>query len=290
MLATANAATAVREGIDFFPLTVDVEERAYAAGKIPGSFFRREGRPTEDAILTCRLTDRPLRPSFAKGFRNETQIVDHGHRRRPGEPPRRALHQRRLGGADDLGHPLRGPDRRRPPGLRPGRHLDPPPDLRRGRREHLRARRRRPGARQRRRRRDDGRGRRHREGLRLLRGRRPEGHRGRRRRRPGGQQGLDQGGDRPAARAGREGRRRPRPDRDDGVHADARLRRRRVRGRRARGRGQARPGRDHRRQGRAQRRHRRRQGRGRGRAGRHQGRARRPSPAGSGRSRRPCAR
>ena len=62
-------------GIDFFPLTVDVEERAYAAGKIPGSFFRREGRPTEDAILTCRLTDRPLRPSFPKGFRNETQVV-----------------------------------------------------------------------------------------------------------------------------------------------------------------------------------------------------------------------
>ena len=55
--------------------TVDVEERAYAAGKIPGSFFRREGRPTEDAILTCRLTDRPLRPAFPDGYRNETQIV-----------------------------------------------------------------------------------------------------------------------------------------------------------------------------------------------------------------------
>ena len=75
VLTTANAASDVRPGIDFFPLTVDVEERAYAAGKIPGSFFRREGRPTEDAILTCRLTDRPLRPSFADGFRNETQIV-----------------------------------------------------------------------------------------------------------------------------------------------------------------------------------------------------------------------
>ena len=75
MLTTANAAHDVRPGIDFFPLTVDVEERAYAAGKIPGSFFRREGRPTEDAILTCRLTDRPLRPSFADGFRNETQVV-----------------------------------------------------------------------------------------------------------------------------------------------------------------------------------------------------------------------
>ena len=75
VLTTANAAKSVREGVDFFPLTVDVEERAYAAGKIPGSFFRREGRPTEDAILTCRLTDRPLRPSFPDGFRNETQVV-----------------------------------------------------------------------------------------------------------------------------------------------------------------------------------------------------------------------
>jgi polyribonucleotide nucleotidyltransferase len=75
VLATANAARGVRDGIDFFPLTVDVEERAYAAGKIPGAFFRREGRPSEQAILTCRLTDRPLRPAFPDGFRNETQIV-----------------------------------------------------------------------------------------------------------------------------------------------------------------------------------------------------------------------
>ncbi|HSP28776.1 MAG TPA: polyribonucleotide nucleotidyltransferase, partial [Ilumatobacteraceae bacterium] len=75
VLTTANAAKSVREGMDFFPLTVDVEERSYAAGKIPGSFFRREGRPSDDAILTCRLTDRPLRPSFPDGFRNETQIV-----------------------------------------------------------------------------------------------------------------------------------------------------------------------------------------------------------------------
>ncbi|MGA0885169.1 MAG: polyribonucleotide nucleotidyltransferase [Ilumatobacteraceae bacterium] len=75
VLTTANAAKDVRPGIDFFPLTVDVEERSYAAGKIPGSFFRREGRPTEDAILTCRLTDRPLRPAFPDGFRNEVQVV-----------------------------------------------------------------------------------------------------------------------------------------------------------------------------------------------------------------------
>src|SRR3954464_168945 len=75
VLVTANAAKGVRESIDFFPLTVDIEERMYAAGKIPGSFFRREGRPTDQAILTCRLIDRPLRPSFADGYRNETQVV-----------------------------------------------------------------------------------------------------------------------------------------------------------------------------------------------------------------------
>lgn len=65
-----------KEHFDFFPLTVDVEERSYAAGKIPGSFFRREGRPSTDAILACRLIDRPLRPSFAKGLRNEVQVVE----------------------------------------------------------------------------------------------------------------------------------------------------------------------------------------------------------------------
>jgi polyribonucleotide nucleotidyltransferase len=64
-----------REGIDFFPLTIDVEERMYAAGKIPGSFFRREGRPSETAILTCRLIDRPLRPTFRDGFRDEVQVI-----------------------------------------------------------------------------------------------------------------------------------------------------------------------------------------------------------------------
>ncbi|MGH2739669.1 MAG: polyribonucleotide nucleotidyltransferase, partial [Actinomycetota bacterium] len=67
--------SAPREGIDFFPLTVDVEERMYAAGKIPGGFFRREGRPSEQAILTARLVDRPLRPTFRTGFRNEVQVI-----------------------------------------------------------------------------------------------------------------------------------------------------------------------------------------------------------------------
>jgi polyribonucleotide nucleotidyltransferase len=75
LLATATAARSVREGTDFFPLTVDIEERTYAAGKIPGSFFRREGKASDQAILTCRLIDRPLRPSFPDGFRNEVHVV-----------------------------------------------------------------------------------------------------------------------------------------------------------------------------------------------------------------------
>jgi polyribonucleotide nucleotidyltransferase len=75
VLATAVATDTPREGVDFLPLTVDYEERLYAAGKIPGAFQRREGRPSENAILTCRLTDRPLRPLFPKGFRNDVQII-----------------------------------------------------------------------------------------------------------------------------------------------------------------------------------------------------------------------
>jgi polyribonucleotide nucleotidyltransferase len=76
VLSATTAGKSPREGFDFFPLTVDVEERMYAAGRIPGSFFRREGRPSEDAILTCRLIDRPLRPSFVSGLRNEVQVVE----------------------------------------------------------------------------------------------------------------------------------------------------------------------------------------------------------------------
>ena len=75
LLSTTTAGRSPKDQFDFFPLTVDVEERMYAAGKIPGSFFRREGRPSEDAILTCRLIDRPLRPTFVKGLRNEVQVV-----------------------------------------------------------------------------------------------------------------------------------------------------------------------------------------------------------------------
>src|SRR5688500_14439312 len=85
VLVTAQASRGIREGIDFFPLTVDVEERMYAAGKIPGSFFRREGRAGEKGTLTARMIDRPLRPLFPKGWRRETQLVsipvsvDHVH-------------------------------------------------------------------------------------------------------------------------------------------------------------------------------------------------------------------
>src|SRR5207302_1980067 len=72
---TAQGRIEAREGADFFPLTVDVEERMYAAGKIPGGFFKREGRPTERAILTARMIDRPIRPLWPKGFRNEVQVI-----------------------------------------------------------------------------------------------------------------------------------------------------------------------------------------------------------------------
>ena len=75
LLSATTAQSKPRDALDFFPLTVDVEERMYAAGRIPGSFFRREGRPSEGAILTCRLIDRPLRPCFVKGLRNEVQVV-----------------------------------------------------------------------------------------------------------------------------------------------------------------------------------------------------------------------
>ena len=75
LLSATTASKTPKDNFDFFPLTIDVEERMYAAGRIPGSFFRREGRPSTDAILTCRLIDRPLRPTFVSGLRNEIQVV-----------------------------------------------------------------------------------------------------------------------------------------------------------------------------------------------------------------------
>ena len=121
MLATATANKTVREGIDFFPLTVDIEERMYAVGRIPGSFFRREGRPSEDATLTARLIDRPLRPSFRSDFRCETHVVVttlavDGH-----EPLRRHRPQRRLGRPDHLRDSFRRTARWGPPGTEEGR-------------------------------------------------------------------------------------------------------------------------------------------------------------------------
>ena len=75
MFCAATMSSGPREGINFFPLSVDYEERMYAGGQIPGSFFRREGRPGENAVLTSRLTDRPLRPLFPKDMRNEVQVI-----------------------------------------------------------------------------------------------------------------------------------------------------------------------------------------------------------------------
>ena len=113
LLATATAARSVREGTDFFPLTVDIEERTYAAGKIPGSFFRREGKASDQAILTCRLIDRPLRPSFPEGFRNEVHVVGTIVGADQVNPHDVLAINAVVGGADALGHPLRRPHRRR---------------------------------------------------------------------------------------------------------------------------------------------------------------------------------
>ena len=134
VLVTANAAKGVREGIDFFPLTVDVEERMYAAGKIPGSFFRREGRPERPGHPHLP----PHRPAAAPVVPRRLPQRDPGRRhrprRRPGEPARRARHQRRVGGADAVGHPVRRPDRRRAPRVHHDGEWIAAPHLPRGRR------------------------------------------------------------------------------------------------------------------------------------------------------------
>ena len=100
-----------REGADFFPLTVDVEERMYAAGKIPGGFFKREGRATERAILTARMIDRPIRPLWPKGYKNEVHVVCTTLSADLVTAARHPLHQRRLRGADGLAAALHGPGR-----------------------------------------------------------------------------------------------------------------------------------------------------------------------------------
>ena len=176
-----------KEQFDFFPLTVDVEERMYAAGRIPGSFFRREGRPSEDAILTCRLIDRPLRPSFVKGLRNEVQVVETVLALDPQHPyDVVAINAASL--STKLVRPaVLRPDRRDPDGPR-RRHLGRLPDPRGAGAGDLRHGRRRPGAARRRRRDHDGRGRGHRQHDQAGRRGRAEADRGGRRRRSGGRQ------------------------------------------------------------------------------------------------------
>ena len=114
LLSATTAQSKPRDAIDFFPLTVDVEERMYAAGRIPGSFFRREGRPSEGAILTCRLIDRPLRPCFVKGLRNEVQVVVTVMALNPDKTLRRGGHQRRLAVHPAGRAAVHRPGRRRP--------------------------------------------------------------------------------------------------------------------------------------------------------------------------------
>ncbi len=118
MLATVVGAKKAKPGQDFFPLTVDYIEKTYAAGRIPGGFFKREGKPSEKETLTSRLIDRPLRPLFPEGFYNEVQVVIHTLSVNPDDRSRHRRHDRRLGRAGHFGHPLQRPHRRRPRGLR----------------------------------------------------------------------------------------------------------------------------------------------------------------------------
>ena len=103
-----------KPGLDFFPLTVNYQEKAFAAGKIPGGFFKREGRPSEKEMLTSRLIDRPIRPLFPEGFRNETQVVgtDAGHDLE--NDPDIVAMVGRSAALTHLRHPVHGPDRRAP--------------------------------------------------------------------------------------------------------------------------------------------------------------------------------
>ena len=113
VLATVVAAKQPKEGIDFLPLTCNYQEKYYAAGRIPGGYFKREGRPTEKETLVSRLIDRPIRPLFADGWRCDTQVIVDRAVARPGERSRHRRHGRRFGGADAVGRTVHGPDRRR---------------------------------------------------------------------------------------------------------------------------------------------------------------------------------
>ena len=112
ILSTATASKQPREGISFFPLTVDYEERMSAAGKIPGGFLKREGRPGEHAILSARLTDRPIRPLFPKGVSERRSYRYNRLFGGPAERPRYPLDHRRVGRADDVIDTVQGARRR----------------------------------------------------------------------------------------------------------------------------------------------------------------------------------
>ena len=221
LLSATSAGKHPREGFDFFPLTVDVEERSYAAGKIPGSFFRREGRPSTEAILVCRLIDRPLRPSFVDGLRNEVQIVVTVLSIAPGEfYDALAINAASLS-TQISGLPFSGPiagvrlalipghgEQRRPVDRVPDRHA-----ARRGRlRPHRRRSRHHRRRRQRRCRDHDGRGRGHRGFVEPHQGRRRQAERAGRGRGPRGLEALHQ-----AARRRAERRREHRGEGDQGV-------------------------------------------------------------------------
>ena len=113
VLVTACADANPREGVDFLPLTCDYKENTYASGRIPGGFFKREGKPPEKEVLTSRLIDRPIRPLFPDGWRNETQIIALVHLGRHRERLGRARDYRRVGGAGAVEHPVDADDRRR---------------------------------------------------------------------------------------------------------------------------------------------------------------------------------
>ena len=112
VLATVVGAKAPKPGQDFFPLTVNYQEKAFAAGRIPGGYFKREGRPSEKETLVSRLIDRPIRPLFPEGYRNDTQVVVTVLSARSRERSRHPRDGRDLGGAHPLGHSVHGPDRR----------------------------------------------------------------------------------------------------------------------------------------------------------------------------------
>jgi polyribonucleotide nucleotidyltransferase len=110
-MANVTFAKQAKPGQDFFPLTVHYQERYYAAGKVPGGFFKREARPSEKETLTSRLIDRPIRPLFVDGFKNEVLVICTVLSPRPGQRARHGRDDRGLGGADHLGRALHGPDR-----------------------------------------------------------------------------------------------------------------------------------------------------------------------------------